>query len=312
MTACFCAHELRAGPMHALIERLLAERPVVTDGAWATEFLKQGLQPGGSADAWNLEHAERVESLAKAYVAAGSRVILTNTFQANRIALARHGLGGRVREINRAGVEISRRAAREHAYVFASIGPTGSLIATGDTSEAELREVFTEQVESLAEAGPDALVIETMSDPGEAKCALWAAHASGLPVVACMAFDSGKDKTRTMMGTTPQEAAAILTAAGADVIGANCGQGIEGYVELYKGLAAATGCPIWLKPNAGSPELVGTETVYRTTPEAFAGSASALVNAGVAFIGGCCGTTPAFIAALSRALHPETQAMPCA
>ena len=207
-------------------------------------------------------------------------------------------------------MEISRRAAREHAYVFASIGPAGRLLATGDPSEAELREVFTKQVESLTEAGPDALVIETLSDPGEANCAVWAAHASGLPVVAGMAFDSGKNKTRTMMGTAPQEAALILTAA--VVIGANCGQGIEGHFGLYKGLVAGTECPIWLKPNAGSPELVGTETVYRTTPEAFAESASALVNAGVAFIGGCCGTTPAFIATPSRALHPKTQAIPCA
>jgi len=298
--------------MHALIERLLKEKPVVTDGAWAAELLKQGLQPGGSAEAWNLEHPERVESLAQAYVSAGSRVILTNTFQANRITLDRHGLGELVREINRAGVEISRRAAGDKAYVFAAIGPTGRLLVAGDTSEAELRMAFDEQIEALAKAGPDGLVIETMSDLDEAKCAVSAARVTGLPVVACMAFDSGKHKTRTMMGTSPHQAADILAAAGADVIGANCGQGIEGYFELYKGLAAATGCPIWLKPNAGSPELVGTETVYRTTAEAFAESASGLADAGVAFIGGCCGTTPAFIAALSRVLHRESRAIPCA
>ena len=298
--------------MHPLIERLLLERPVVTDGAWATELLKKGLQPGGSADAWNLEHPKRVESLAEAYVAAGSRIILTNTFQANRIALDRHGLGGRVSEINRAGVEISRRAAREGACVFASIGPTGRLLAAGDTSEAELRKVFDEQVDALAEAGPDGLVIETMSDLDEARCAVSAARASGLPIVACMTFDSGKNKTRTMMGTTPGEAASALAAAGADVIGANCGQGIEGYDNLYKGLAAATGCPIWLKANAGSPELVGTEAIYRTTPEAFVESALALAKAGGAFIGGCCGTTPAFITALSCVLHPKSRAIPCA
>lgn len=297
--------------MHPLIERLLAEKPVVTDGAWGTELQKRGLEPGGCADAWNLEHPERVEAVGQAYVDAGSRIILTNTFQANRIALDRYGLGRWVSEINRAGVEISRRAAGERAHVFASIGPSGRLIAAGEISETELSEVFAGQVKALAEAGADALVIETMSDPVEAQCAVRAARASRLPVVACMTFDSGRDKTRTMMGTSPEEAATLLAAAGADVVGANCGQGIEGYLELYRGLASATRCPVWLKPNAGSPELVGLETVYRTTPQAFAEGASALVAAGAAFIGGCCGTTPEFIAALVRSLHVECQRVPC-
>lgn len=297
--------------MQPLIERLLAESPVITDGAWGTELQKRGMEPGGCADVWNLEHPGRVGAVARAYVAAGSRIILTNTFQANRIALDRYGLGRRVSDINRAGVEISRRAAGERAYVFASIGPSGRLLAAGETSEAELSEVFAGQAEALAGAGPDALVIETMSDPAEARCAVVAARATGLPVVACMAFDSGKDKTRTMMGTTPQEAATILTAAGADVIGANCGQGIEGYPELYRALSNATRCPIWLKPNAGSPELAGLETVYRTTSDAFVAGASVLVEAGVAFVGGCCGTTPGFIAALVRSLRPEPQRVLC-
>ena len=298
--------------MHALIERLLAERPVVTDGAWGTELQKRGLEPGSPADVWDIEHPERVESVARSYAEAGSRIILTNTFQANRIALDRHGLGGRVREINRAGVEISRRAAGDRACVFASIGPTGRLLAAGETSDAELREVFAEQVEALAEAEPDGLVIETMSDPLEAKCAVLAARATGLPIVACMTFDSGREKNRTMMGTTARAAAAILTAAGADVIGANCGQEIKGYLRIYRELAGATGCPIWLKPNAGAPELVGFETIYKTTPAEFAAGAAALVQAGVAFIGGCCGTTPDFVAALKIALRPETKAIACA
>jgi len=298
--------------MNPLIQRLLAEAPVITDGAWGTELQKQGLEPGGSADLWNLEHPERVEAVAQSYVAAGSRVILTNTFQANRIALGRHGLEGQVREINRAGVEISCRAAGEQACVFASIGPTGRMLAAGETSEAELAEAFAEQVEALAQAGPDALVIETMSDLEEAKCALVAARASGLPVVACMAFDSGKDRIQTMMGTTTQQAATILAAAGANVIGANCGQGIEGYLEIYRGLASATESPIWLKPNAGSPQLDGSRTIYRTCPEDFAESAASLAKTGVAFVGGCCGTTPAFIAALKIALHSKSRVMPCA
>jgi 5-methyltetrahydrofolate--homocysteine methyltransferase len=297
--------------MHALIERLLAEKPVITDGAWGTELQKRGLEPGSPADAWNIEHPERVEAVARSYVAAGSRIILTNTFQANRTALDRHGFGERVREINRAGVEISRGAAGERAHVFASIGPTGRLLAAGETSEGELREVFVEQVEALAEARPDGLVIETMSDPVEAKCAIRAARATGLPIVACMTFDSGREKTRTMMGTTPREAAAILTAAGADVLGANCGQGIEGYLAILREFASATGSPIWLKPNAGVPELAGSEAIYKTTPAEFAAGAAALVKAGVAFIGGCCGTTPEFIVALTCALRTKSQAIAC-
>jgi methionine synthase I (cobalamin-dependent) len=298
--------------MHALIQRLLSEAPVITDGAWGTELQKQGLEPGNSADLWNLEHPERVEAVAESYVAAGSRVILTNTFQANRIALGRHSLAAQVREINLAGVEISSRAARMEAYVFASMGPTGRMLAAGETSEAELAEVFAEQAEALAQTGPDAFVIETMSDPVEAKCAVAAARASGLPVVACMAFDSGRSRTQTMMGTTTQQAATMLAAAGADVIGANCGQSIEGYLEIYRGLASATKRPIWLKPNAGSPQLEGSRTVYATSPEAFAASTASLVKAGVAFIGGCCGTTSAFIAALRSTLHSASGVMSCA
>lgn len=297
--------------MKALIERLLAERPVVTDGAWATELQKLGPAPGSSADVWNLDHPDRVEALGRSYVAAGARIILTNTFQANRIALGRHGLAGEVREINRAGVEISRRAAQGRALVFASIGPTGKLLAAGEINEAELRKAFAEQVEGLAEAGPDGFVIETMSDPEEAKCAVLAAGEGGLPVVACMAFDSGKDKTRTMMGATLQQAATVLAAAGADVIGANCGQGIEGYLRLYRGLASATELPIWLKPNAGSPELAGTDTVYSIAPDDFARKALVLAEAGASFIGGCCGTTPELIAALKRVLDHESRVVAC-
>jgi len=288
--------------MNALIQELLAEKPVITDGAWGTEFQKQGLGPGQPADIWNLECPHRVQAVARAYVDAGSRIILTNTFQSSRIALGRHGLAGRVVGINRAGVEISRRAAGERAYVFASMGPSGKLLVSGDVTEAELETAFAEQAQALAAAGADALVVETMSDLDEARLAVSAARATGLPVVACMAFDSGKNRDRTMMGATLQQAATVLTAAGADVIGANCGQGVEGFLALYRGLASATDRPIWLKPNAGSPEVVDSQTVYRTTAEDFARAAMPLCDAGAVFVGGCCGTTPAFVRALAAAL----------
>ena len=157
-------------------------------------------------------------------------------------------------------------------------------------------------LKGLAAAGADALVIETMSDLAEARLIVAAARETGLPVVACMVFDSGKNRDRTMMGTTPEQAATELLAAGADVVGANCGLGIEGYVSICRRLHASSGRPVWIKPNAGSPELVDGRVYYRTTPEEFARHAPALVEAGAAFIGGCCGTGPDFIGALSRTL----------
>jgi methionine synthase I (cobalamin-dependent) len=288
--------------MHALIQQLLASRPVITDGAWGTQLQAKGLEPGACPDIWNLEYPGRVEYVARAYVDAGSRVILTNTFRANRIALERQGLAEKTAAINRAGVEISRRAAGERAYVFASLGPSGKLLMTGEAGEAELRAAFAEQAKFLAEAGAQALVFETMSDLAETSIAVAAARETGLPVVACMAFDSGKNRDRTMMGVTPEQAATELTRAGVDVIGANCGQSIETYLPLCSRLAAATDRPIWVKPNAGSPALIGGQAVYESTPEEFARYAPGLVKAGAAFIGGCCGTDPAFIRAIARAL----------
>ncbi|MGE5325883.1 MAG: homocysteine S-methyltransferase family protein [Deltaproteobacteria bacterium] len=284
---------------------------MLTDGAWGTEFMAQGLNPGECPDAWNLKSPERVLAVARAYVEAGSRIILTNTFGANRIALGRHGFADRAREISRAGVELSKRAADGRAAVFASIGPSGKLLAMGEVAESELREAFIEQAGVLAGAGSDALVIETMSDLEEAKLAVAAARATGLPVVACMAFDSGKTKTQTMMGTTAEAAARVLTEAGADVIGANCGQGIGNFLEIYRRLTSATGRPIWLKPNAGEPQLSANQTVYATTPKEFAEIAISLVEAGAAFIGGCCGTTPDFILALSKMLEERARKLKC-
>ena len=257
-----------------------------------------GLDPGDLGDAWNLSHPDRVEAVPRAYVEAGSRVILTNTFRSNRITLARYGLAEKLEEINRTGVEISRRAAAGRARVFASLGSTGKLLLTGETTPEELSAVFSEQVRILASAGADAIVIETMGDLAETVLALQAARATGLPVVACMVFDTGKNKDRTLMGVTPEQVAAELTAAGADVIGANCGQGIAGYIPICRRLRAATDRPLWIKPNAGLPEVVDGRTMYRTTPEEFAAHIPALLDAGANFIGGCCGTTPDFIRAI--------------
>ena len=288
--------------MHPTIEKLLAAGPIVSDGAWGTQLQARGLAIGDFPDAWNLSHPERVAEVARAYVDAGSRVILTNTFGANRIRLAENSLADRVVEINRRGVEISRQAADGKAAVFASIGPTGKLLMNGEVSAEEMLAAFAEQARAMAEGGADALVVETMSDLEEAKLAVAAARATGLPVVACMVFDSGKNLDRTMMGTTPEQAAQELTAAGADVIGANCGQGIGGFLPLCQRLRAATDRPIWMKPNAGLPQLVEGRAVYVGTPEDFAGHIPALLKAGANFVGGCCGTSPQFVSAVCHRL----------
>src|SRR5208282_404763 len=211
------------------LESWLGTAPVLTDGAWGTALQVHGLAAGEIRDLWNLSHPERVEAVARAYIEAGSRIILTNTFRANRIALAQYPERSRVEAINRAGVEISRRASRGRARVFASIGPSGKMLLTGEVDEAQLAAAFIEQCQALAAAGAEGLVVETMTDLDEARIAVAAAAATGLPVVACMVFDSGKHQDRTMMGVTPEQAAVELTRAGAQVIGANCGIGIEAY-----------------------------------------------------------------------------------
>jgi methionine synthase I (cobalamin-dependent) len=284
--------------MSDLIQQLIANGPVITDGAWGTEFQARGLEAGECPDHWNLTHPERVEAVARAYVEAGSQVILTNTFRANRLALDRHGLAEHLHEINRLGVEISRRAAEGRARVFASLGPSGKLLMMGEVSEGELLAAYTEQAQALAEGGADALLFETMSEVAEAKVGVQAARTTGLPVLVSFAFDSGKNLDRTMMGATPEMVAAELTDAGADVIGANCGQGIESYTALCRRLHVSTSLPIWIKPNAGLPELVDGGTRYQTAPEAFTRHAPALLAAGASFLGGCCGTSPEFIRAL--------------
>ena len=289
--------------MQPLIQALTAPGPVLTDGAWGTELQARGLAPGEFPDAWNLTRPDAVGEVARAYVDAGSRIILTNTFGGNRFRLADAGLDGRVEEINRRGAEISRDAARARARVFASMGPTGKVLGAGEVDSGEVRAAFAEQAEALAQGGADAIVIETMSDLQEAGLAVAAALATGLPVVACMVFDSGRDKDRTMSGVRPEEAARALTEAGADVIGANCGHGIEGFVAICRRLRAATDRPLWIKPNAGLPELADGRAVYRTTPGEFAGFVPALVEAGAGFVGGCCGTGPEFIRALAVALR---------
>ena len=288
--------------MKPLLEQLLRERPVITDGAWGTQIQSLGLEAGACPDAWNLENPAAIEKVAASYVDAGSRIILTNTFGASRIMLERHGLSDKAAAINRAGAEISRRVASNKALVFGSIGPSGKLYFTGEISEKELSDAFEEQAIALAEGGAQGIVIETISELDEAKIALRAARKTGLPVVVSMVYDSGQEFDRTMMGTTPEEAAVALKNEGADVVGANCGLGIEAILTVTKRLRAATDLPLWIKPNAGLPEVSEGRVIYNTDPSQFAAHALNVRAAGADFIGGCCGTNPAFIRALKTTL----------
>jgi methionine synthase I (cobalamin-dependent) len=288
--------------MHATIEKLTAKGAVLTDGAWGTQLQLHGLASGNCPDIWNLTHADRVTEVAASYVKAGSQIILTNTFGANRIRLADFNLQEQTAAINQAGVQISLKAAGGWALVFASMGPSGKMLMMGDVTEAELRAAFEEQARALAEGGAQGLVIETMSDLMEAKIAVAAAKSTGLPVVACMVFDSGKNMDRTMMGSTPEQVGRELDEAGADVIGANCGQGIENFLPVCQRLRAVTSKPVWIKANAGLPVMEEGKAVYKTTASDFAAYMPGLREAGAAFIGGCCGTSPEFIAAARKQL----------
>jgi methionine synthase I (cobalamin-dependent) len=285
-------------------ELVTASSCVLADGAWGTEFQKLGLEPGSSPERWNLEYPERVAQVARSYVDSGAQVVLTNTFGGSTFILARHDLADRLEEVNRRGAEISREAADGRALVFGSMGPTGKLLQTGEVSEEEIRVSYSRQSEALWRGGADAILIETMIDVEEMKLAARAAReATPLPIVLSMTFDSGKEKTQTMMGVTPEQAAEQMERAGAWVVGANCGLGPEFYVRVCRKLRAATTLPIWIKANAGIPQMVGTEVVYPQSPQTFGEFALQLREAGANVIGGCCGTTPAHIRHLGALLN---------
>jgi len=279
-------------------KELLGEKKIlISDGAWGTELAKLGLAVGEAPEKWNLANPDVVHSVAAAYVEAGSDIILTNTFGGSRYKLEKADLGDKVAEVNHVGAQISKDAAVDKALIFASVGPTGEfMVPLGTVSEQEMVACFAEQVIALADGGADAILIETLSDLGEAKAALRAVREStDLSAVVSMTFEQGARGFATMMGVKPQQAAQELTDAGADIVGANCGGGIEQIIQVITQMRPATDLPLWAKPNAGLPELVDGETVFGETPEQMAAHFPALVEAGAQIIGGCCGTTPAHI-----------------
>jgi len=219
-------------------ERLRQQKILIADGAWGTELAKRGLAPGEAPERWNLDRPDAVREIAESYVNAGADIILTNTFGASPIKLAKAGLDASAEEINRRGAEISRAAAGDETLVFASIGPTGEfMVPVGTLTESELVACFARQARALAQGGANGIVIETFTDLNEAKAALRAVREStSLPVVVSMTYDKGPKGYATMMGVMPHQAAAELENDGADVVGANCGSGIENIIEIVAAL----------------------------------------------------------------------------
>jgi len=278
-------------------------RVTVADGAWGTQLYNCGLPAGMCPELWNVENDRAVEAVARSYVRAGSEIIITNTFGANRFVLGKHGAGDRVAELAEAGAAISRRAAGDAVKVFASMGPTGEIVMMGQVSADQLYDTFAVAARAFANGGADAVVMESMSELDEVSAAVRAVRDNtDLLIVVSLTFGSGPNQAATMMGVQPNQVVDRLGEMGVFAFGANCGVGPESYVNVVRLYRQATDAPIWVKANAGVPALVGGESVFPLSPAEYASYVPALVTAGANFIGGCCGTTPEHIAAVRRAV----------
>ncbi|HRZ97933.1 MAG TPA: homocysteine S-methyltransferase family protein [Paludibacter sp.] len=292
--------------MKPTLSALIAQgKTLVSDGAWGTFLQAKGLKPGECPELWNIEHPEAVLDIAKSYIDAGADTIETNSFGGSCFKLEGFGLADRVYEINRKAAEISRQAAGNDKYVLGSIGPTGKMLIMGDVTEEELYEAFKEQAVALSDGGADAIVIETMTALDEAEIAVRATRENTkLEVICTMTFDHlATGEYRTMMGVSPTEMVEVLKAAGADILGANCSNGIEGMIHITEEIRSVDKeIPVLIHANAGLPILQGMCTVFPESPEMMAAYATQLASAGANIIGGCCGTTPEHIHKLADVL----------
>ncbi|MBN2138698.1 MAG: homocysteine S-methyltransferase family protein [Sedimentisphaerales bacterium] len=295
----------------SLRERI-AQGAFVLDGAMGTQLFARGVEVGKCNDYLNIESPDIVCDIHRAYLEAGSDAVLTNTFGANRFTLGRHGYADAVVRINSAGAEIARQATGNQNYVLGDIGPSGDFLEPVGTLKAgELEQAFAEQAEALVDAGVDGLTVQTMTALDEASIAIAAARsaAGDLPVFASMSFDKGADGFRTMMGVDVASAVAKMVACGVDVVGFNCGTTtLDEYVELAEKLVAAVrrmseSVLVFAEPNAGKPELIDGQAVYRVSPAQFAAAVKRIQLAGISIIGGCCGTGPEHIKAAAKALR---------
>jgi 5-methyltetrahydrofolate--homocysteine methyltransferase len=298
-----------AATMATWQELIDSSHPIVADGAMGTMLMANGLEFGDPPELWNLEHPELIRRVQRGYLEAGSQIILTNTFGGNRLRMELHGREDRVEQLNRTAAVLARveaNAADHPAIVAGDIGPSGQLMTSiGGTLTPEIaREVFAEQARGLAAAGVDIFWVETMSDLDETIAAIRGARdaAPDVPVIATMSFDT---RGHTMMGVTPERAAAALLEEGAVAVGGNCGNGPEELVPVIERMKAAfSDAMLVAKGNVGQPTLVGMEVAYETTPDDMAGFARRFRDAGATIIGACCGSTPPHIQAMVAAVRP--------
>lgn len=288
-----------------ILDKLKQNKILLSDGAWGTLLQAKGMNPGECPELWNITHRNDVLGIAESYLQAGSDIIETNSFGGSIFKLSQYGLGERVSEINRAAADISRKAAGKDKYVAGSIGPTGKMLLIGDVTEQELYNAFSEQAIALEEGGADVIIIETMSAVDEASLAVRAARENTKCTVAVtMTFSkTPKGEYRTMMGVSPEEMVISLKEAGAQIVGSNCGNGIEDMIGIVKAIRTVDNdIPVMIQANAGVPELIDGKTVFRESPELMASYVPELIKAGANIVGGCCGTTPEHIKAIGKVL----------
>jgi 5-methyltetrahydrofolate--homocysteine methyltransferase len=290
--------------MKSLMDRLTQGETLVSDGAWGTLLQSMGLQTGESPESWNLTHPDKVRSVAQQYVEAGSDIVLTNSFGGSRFKLERYGLSEKMADINRTAAALSREAAGDR-HVLGSIGPTGKMLIMGEVTETEWIEAFGLQARALTEGGAEGVCIETMSALDEALCAIQGVRENTDCIIACtFTFErTQQGEYRTLMGVSPEAMAEALLKAGADIIGTNCGNGMQRMVDIVHELRVVDDkVPVLVHANAGMPVLKEGKTLFPESPDETASWVVALRDAGANIIGGCCGTTPEHIRAICRAL----------